>query len=152
MEYQYRHRRRVEFNETDQAGLVHFSNFFRYMESAEHAFVRSLGFSIAMNNTSPPVGWPRVNVACEFFKPVHFEDIVDIQLLISKLSKRSISYVFRVWRNEDESDVEVARGRMTAVCVSRDEAGKITPTPIPQEFRDKLCEAPKEMVELASKH
>ena len=34
--------RHVEFYETDMAGIVHFSNFFRYMETCEHAFVRSL--------------------------------------------------------------------------------------------------------------
>ncbi|MEQ2009187.1 MAG: acyl-CoA thioesterase, partial [Limisphaerales bacterium] len=38
--------RRVEFSETDMAGIVHYSNFFKYMETAEHAFFRSLGFSI----------------------------------------------------------------------------------------------------------
>ena len=37
------YKRRVEFAETDMAGQVHFSNFFRYMEAAEHAFFRSLG-------------------------------------------------------------------------------------------------------------
>ena len=32
--------RRVEFSETDMAGIVHYSNFFRYMEAAEHGFFR----------------------------------------------------------------------------------------------------------------
>ena len=36
--------RRVEFSDTDMAGIVHFANFYRYMEQAEHDFFRSLGF------------------------------------------------------------------------------------------------------------
>ena len=47
MSYEFQITRRVEFSETDLAGIMHFSNFFRFMESAEHAFFRSLGFSVA---------------------------------------------------------------------------------------------------------
>ena len=46
MSYEFQITRRVEFSETDLAGIMHFSNFFRFMESAEHAFWRSLGFSV----------------------------------------------------------------------------------------------------------
>ena len=49
-------RRRVEFSETDMAGIVHYSNFFRYMETVEHAFYRSLGFSVVQDRHDPPVG------------------------------------------------------------------------------------------------
>jgi acyl-CoA thioesterase FadM len=35
--------RRVQFAETDMAGIVHFSNYFRWMEEVEHAFFRSVG-------------------------------------------------------------------------------------------------------------
>ena len=38
--------RRVEFRDTDAAGIVHFSVFFAYMEQAEHEFLRSLGLSV----------------------------------------------------------------------------------------------------------
>ncbi len=39
-------RRFVEFVDTDMAGIVHFSAFFRYMEAAEHELLRSLGLSV----------------------------------------------------------------------------------------------------------
>ena len=35
--------RRVEFGDTDMAGIMHFANFFRFMERTEHAFLRTLG-------------------------------------------------------------------------------------------------------------
>ena len=42
----YTFRRRIEFRETDMAGIVHFSNFFAYMEQAEHDFLRSVGMGV----------------------------------------------------------------------------------------------------------
>src|SRR4051794_1938674 len=57
MAFQYS--RRVAFAETDLAGIVHFSTFFRYMEEAEHALWRAAGLPVfqTMNNA----GWPRVS-------------------------------------------------------------------------------------------
>ena len=46
MPYEFKTIRRVEFSETDMAGIMHYSNYFRFMETAEHAFFRSLGLSI----------------------------------------------------------------------------------------------------------
>ena len=56
MPYEFKAVRRVEFSDTDMAGIVHFANFFRYMETAEHGFYRSLGFSVIMDQLDPPVG------------------------------------------------------------------------------------------------
>ena len=39
-------RRRVEFMDTDMAGIVHFATFFRYMETAEHELLRKLGIPV----------------------------------------------------------------------------------------------------------
>ena len=39
--------RRVQFSETDMAGIMHFSNFFKMMEEVEHAFFRSVGLSVS---------------------------------------------------------------------------------------------------------
>ena len=47
MPSEYRLKRRVQFYETDMAGIVHFSWFFRYLEEAEHAMWREAGLSIA---------------------------------------------------------------------------------------------------------
>ena len=84
MAYEFKLVRRVEFFETDMVGLVHYSNFFRYMEAAEHAFFRSLGISIVTRQVDPPVGWPRVHADCDFLQPVHFEDEIEIRLLVSE--------------------------------------------------------------------
>ena len=53
---EHRLRRRVQFYETDSAGMVHFTCFFRYMEEAEHAMWREAGLSIAPEGAD--VGFP----------------------------------------------------------------------------------------------
>ena len=61
----FRVTRLVEFGDTDMAGIAHFSVFFRYMEAAEHAYLRSLGLSVAMEWEGERVGFPRVSAACD---------------------------------------------------------------------------------------
>ena len=104
MAHEFTITRRVEFNETDAAGIVHFSNYFRYMEYAEHAFFRSLGRSIVDHDLD--VGWPRVHCHCDYKKPLKFEDEVEIQLLVSARTSKSLSYQFRF----STGGTEVARG------------------------------------------
>jgi len=104
-------RRRVQFYELDSAGIVHFSNFFRYMEEAEHALWRAAGLSI-----SPPdgaVGFPRVNATFDYRRPLRFEDEVDIRIRVVALSRRTIRYACTV----SVGEAVAAEGQMTIVCV-----------------------------------
>ena len=138
---------RVEFSETDMAGIVHFANFYRMMENAEHAFFRSLGFSIHAHDGSATIGWPRVNAACEFFKPLRFEEIVDIQLLVAEVRPRSIRYAFRFWKDDAGAQVEIARGSVTAVCATVDKTtGKLGAVAIPDAIRAAIQTAPADLL------
>ncbi len=138
--------RRVEFSETDMAGIVHYSNFFRYMETAEHGFFRSLGFSVVMNKFDPPVGWPRVHAACDYLQPLRFEDEVEIHILISEKKSKSLSYLFRFRKLNASPPVEVARGKLTVVCVTHDADGKMKAAPIPKGIAEKIEVAPAELL------
>jgi len=72
MAFEFKAIRRVEFSETDMAGIVHYSNFFRYMETAEQGYFRLLGYSVVMNHSATPVGWPRVHAECDYSRPLRF--------------------------------------------------------------------------------
>ena len=140
---------RVEFSETDMAGIVHFANFFRMMENAEHAFFRSLGFTIHGHEAGTTIGWPRVNATCDFVKPLRFEEVVDIQLLVAEVRVRSIRYAFRFWKNAAGERVEIARGSVTAVCASVNTAtGKLGAVEIPEAIRAAIETAPAEMLSI----
>ncbi len=151
MAHRFLYRRRVEFADTDVAGIMHFSNFFRFMEVAEHAFYRSLGFSVhpfrhGSDSDGPNVGWPRVHASADFRLPLHFEEEIEIELLIEELRNKTIHYCFQFWKHPDSSEDRAlaATGRFTVVCVSFDaETRRMKAVAIPEEWREKLEVAPE---------
>lgn len=140
--------KRVEFAETDAAGIMHFSNFYRFMEVCEHAFLRSLGFSVHpagkqsdQGGAAADVGWPRVHASCDFKKALKFEEEVEVELVIEELRKRTISYGFYFWKNPGDVDKRIlaATGKFTVVCVSwGEEDGGMKAVEIPSSLREKL--------------
>jgi YbgC/YbaW family acyl-CoA thioester hydrolase len=132
---------RVEFADTDMAGLVHFSKYLRFMEITEHAFIRSLGFSIAMEKQFK-VGWPRVHADCDYTGPLRFEDEVEVHLRVREKKEKSITYDFTFRRVRPEPAVEVARGSITTVCVTRDGNGAMKSVPIPEAVSRMIEAAP----------
>jgi YbgC/YbaW family acyl-CoA thioester hydrolase len=125
---EYRHRRRVQFYETDAAGIVHFSWFFRYMEEAEHAMWRSAGISIAPPNSE--IGWPRVAVSFNYFRPLRFEDEFEVVLRVAEIAEKRIYYVCDLISN----GVTLASGTMTTACVSKRPNEPMRSVPIPPEI------------------
>ena len=107
----------VEFFETDMAGIMHFSNFFRFMESAEHAFYRSIGFSVD-EAKSLGLGWPRVRAECEYLYPPRFEDIVEIRVRVRRLGTRSITLEFQFSKTEEGREISVASGAIRPCALS----------------------------------
>ncbi len=61
----FRTSRRVEFAETDLAGIAHFSNFFRWMESAEVDFLIARGLNVSLGWNGQKLGFPRVSASCD---------------------------------------------------------------------------------------
>lgn len=151
MTHRFTYRRRVEFADTDVAGIMHFSNFFRFMEVAEHAFYRSMGFSVhpfkdKNDGSDPQVGWPRVHASSDFRLPLQFEEEVEIELLVEEIRDKTVKYYFNFWKNpDDEGERQIAAtGRFTVVCVRFDaQLRRMKAVAIPDEWREKLCEAPE---------
>lgn len=127
----FRYRRRVQFSETDLAGIAHFSAFFRFMEEAEHALWRAAGLSIGAAEETG--GWPRVAAAFEFKSPLRFEDEFEVTVYLTEITRRSIRYSFTIMRDE----VLVGTGTMAAVC-TRKENGRLRAIDIPAEVSERL--------------
>lgn len=147
MAYRYVHRDLVQFSDTDMAGIMHFANFFRFMERAEHAFFRSLGYSIMEKREKVPadqrVGWPRVHASCDYVSPLRFEDEVEIEVVIDEIRTRSLRYLFRVRKTDGTL---AAEGRIAVVCVRKDPVTReMKATAIPQHILEKIEVAPPEL-------
>lgn len=142
MPHEFTATRRVEFSETDMEGIMHFSNFFRFMETAEGGFFRSLGHSVVLARNGLAVGLPRVHAECEYRAPLRFEDEVLIHLLVEKKGRRSLTYQFRFFRLKDGAPELAARGRLTAVCVKREKDGTMKAVALPGVLAEKIQVAP----------
>jgi len=121
-------KRRVQFYETDAAGIVHFSWFFRYMEEAEHALWREAGLSIHPGGSE--IGWPRVATSFEFKRPLRFEDEFDVHLRIAEITRRTMRYACRI----AQGDATIATGELTIACVRRVAGEPMKSVEIPPEI------------------
>lgn len=135
----FRTTRRVEFSDTDAAGIMHFSAFFRFMEQAEHDLLRSLELSVVMVDDVAQGGggklsWPRVHAHCDFRSPAHYEDVLDIDVTISRLGEKSANYEFQFSLNGKP----LASGEITSVCCRIVSGQKPQSVAIPAWFRAKL--------------
>lgn len=146
--------RRVEFCDTDMAGIAHFTAFFPMMEAAEHEMLRSLGLSVMpdrrQSSQADLVTWPRIAAACNYVSAARFEDLLRIDVSVAKMGTTSVQYRFRFTRDEDL----VAEGTMTVVCCSVPEEGPVAghrdstdpqsgglkKTPIPPSIRELLSQ------------
>lgn len=127
--------RRVEFGDTDMAGIMHFANFFRFMESAETEFLRSLGISVSWRVERERLGFPRVSAACDYRKPARFEDLLTIAVTVERIGDKSVSYRHEFTNQRGES---IATGRITAVFCRSDTPDQLTSAVIPADLRLKL--------------
>jgi acyl-CoA thioester hydrolase len=130
------YRRRVQFPETDASGIVHFTNFFKYVEEAEHAMWRAAGLTIADREAISAarghvVGWPRIAASFEFRRPLRFEDEFDVHLHIAEITHKTIRYAAVL-----KKDAEVlAEGSLTIICVRRQPGEPTRAMDIPPEIR-----------------
>jgi YbgC/YbaW family acyl-CoA thioester hydrolase len=134
--------RRVAFAETDMAGIMHFSNFFRWMEDAEHAFYRSYGLSVhpRVHGTAeePAFGWPRVSARCDYHAPLFFEEEVRLILTVAEVRTKSVRFQFEV-RKTDDANTLAALGEIVAVSVTlRADGQGMQSIPIPENYRQVL--------------
>lgn len=147
MAYEFRYTRQVEFSDTDMAGIVHFANFFRFMEAAEHAFYLSLGLSVHTLVAGRVVSWPRVQAECRFRHPLRFEDLVEIHLLVREKKQKSIRYEFIFRKLNEEPVREIARGSITIVCAGKEGPDKpFKAMAMPEEISRLIEPAPEEVL------
>jgi acyl-CoA thioester hydrolase len=137
--FHFSYQRMVEFADTDVAGIMHFSNFFRFVECAEHAFFRSLGFRVHTANGTAHEGWPRLEVGCKFLKPARFEETLEVCLRIEELRTSSLRYAFAIYATGKPERPLLATGSCSIVHVELDTGThQIRKAPIPAGLREKL--------------
>lgn len=132
------HHRRVEFADTDAGGIVHFSRFHVFMETAEHEMLRQRGIEPAMEIDGKPVTWPRVETRCRYVQPARLGDDLAIEVRLGARGRTSMTYAFRVLCGDDL----LAEGEMTSVCCILAPGTPPQPIPFPDQLAERLPAAP----------
>jgi YbgC/YbaW family acyl-CoA thioester hydrolase len=130
----FRTTRRVEFADTDMAGIVHFANFFRYMEAAEVELLRSLDVSVAARPGGQDFSFPRVAASCDYLRPAYFDDVLDVEVTVRRVGQKSVTYGFEFRRGGEV----LARGQVSAVCCRTLPGHGIESVAIPEPVRRRL--------------
>lgn len=129
-------RRRVEFRDTDAAGIAHFSAFFFWMESAEHELLRAAGVAVVeRDGAGVEASWPRVSATCDYVAAVRFGEEVDIAVSVESIGRTSVTYGFTF----SHAGTAVARGRIVAVRCLMHPGRKPEPVPVPAEIGGRLA-------------
>ena len=131
MAIRFHSRRLIQFADTDMAGIAHFTNYLRYLEEAEHEFLRAHGLSVVMHDDRGAYGFPKTSVHCDYRRPVRLEQWLDIELDIATPDGKAIVYEGRF----RESDRLVAEGTIhVACCRFPADGGPPFPIPIPNHI------------------
>lgn len=105
--------RRVQYKDTDASGIAHFTCFFVYAEEAEHAMWRAAGLSVEPQETA--VGWPRVSASFDFFKPLRFEDEIEVRIRLVERTAKTFRYQSIITCRGEVA----ALGTSTSICVRK---------------------------------
>lgn len=136
---QFVYERRVNFAETDAAGIVHFSNYYRYMEEAEHAYFRFLGLKIVEGTPEEGVlGWPRVSAQCQYVGPAIYNDVLHIHVNLERVGYKSLTWEMTIYRGEKM----LSLGRMKTACCRFYADHRLESIPIPENYTALLKESP----------
>jgi acyl-CoA thioester hydrolase len=128
----FEYTRKIHFYETDLAGVVHFSCYFRYMEEAEHALWRAAGLTV--DRAGATIGYPRVSATFDYRNPLFFEDDLTIVARVHSVTQRTIKYSFAFTRK----DTVIGTGWLTTACATRQDDGSMRATEIPADIVPRL--------------
>lgn len=117
---------RVHWVDTDTAGVMHFSNFFRYFEACEEEFYRSLSLPLTEVRDRFGILIPRVEAYCQYKAACRFDELIDVTLIVREVQEKTIIYDFQIMRQSD--------GKLAAEgfvkCIAVNSEWKAVPLPV----------------------
>lgn len=116
---------RVHWVDTDTAGVMHFSNFFRYFEACEEEFYRSLSLPLTAVRDRLGVLLPRVEAHCQYKAACRFDELIDVTLKVREVQDKTIVYDFQIFR---QSDGKLA-AQGVVKCIAVNSEWKAVPLP-----------------------
>ena len=112
-DYDFSHRLRVRFAETDAMGIVHHSRYLPMMEEARVAYLRHIGHPYSEIRAAG-IDMNVLEAWCRYRRPLVFDDVVDVHVQLAAVERASfqMGYLLTVDGEERATGV-TAHGAVT---------------------------------------
>lgn len=117
---------RVTYRDTDQMGHVYYANHLVWFEIGRTELVRQTGACYREMEEALGIFLPVVSVQINYRAPARYDDLIEIQTRVVKLSHVGIEFRYRIIRREERDEVLIAEGTSRHAFLGRD--GKILKT------------------------
>lgn len=97
--------RKAFYHETDQMGVIHHSNYFRWLEEARVYFLDKIGLSYKKMEEIGIIS-PVVSIGAQYKKPVKFDDVVIINVKVVKYTGIKLELEYEI-RNKESNELMV---------------------------------------------
>lgn len=124
---------RVNFGDTDKAGIVYYPNYFKWFDIASHQFFRCINMPMSKLDDEENIILPLLDVHATFEKPLYYDDIITIKTAVAEVNRKTIKFNHEVYRG----DTRTGYGYELRGWVKRS-GDHIVAVPIPEEVKDLL--------------
>ena len=130
-----RHRvqERVRWSDIDISGNICWSAYARFVEIAETEFFRAVGYPYATLWDRLDIWLPRVQLHLDYRNPVRLDDLIEIEVRVGRIGRRSIRLEFTLRRPDG---AVAAEAYLVIVAMARRDA---RPVGVPKELLDALA-------------
>lgn len=126
---------RVNFGDTDAAGIVYYPNYFKWFDIAGHQFFRSIGLPPSKLATEQNIILPLLDVSCTFEAPLYYDEIITVKTVVSEINHKTIKLHHEIFRE----NIRTSYGYEVRGWV-KNENGNIRAVPIPEDIKSILRE------------
>jgi 4-hydroxybenzoyl-CoA thioesterase len=108
----------VRFSDVDHAGIVYYPRFFHFFHVAfEELWRARIGARAYVELLDRDrIGFPAVRAECDFKSPLRFGDTMSIELSITRMGGKSITFHYRVYREADGTADGALAAEGSVVC------------------------------------
>jgi acyl-CoA thioester hydrolase len=129
---------RVQWGDTDAAGIVFYPNYFRWFDHAGLEFLRALELPLETLIAQHQIILPIIDAGCRFHRPARYSDLLTIETTISELRARTFRFEHRVSCAGEITGVGYEVRGCVRSPAGRD--GKLELISFPEEIRSRLAD------------
>ena len=113
---------RVRWGDVDAASIIFYGSYIRFFEIAETELFRSVGMPYGKVFEELDIWLPRVQFHIDYRSPVKLDDLVDVEIWISRIGRSSIRFELSM-KNQDGG--LAAEAYLVIVAISRQDGRSV---------------------------